>query len=69
MRKVRSSYCIHMTVYPATRYEPAECYCEYGEDDEYDCENCPHRYSKEDAEMEAADLAYARYRDEVDFGI
>lgn len=69
MRKVRSSYCIHMTIYPETRYEPAEYYCDYGEDNNYDCENCPHRLSKEDAEGIAADFEYDRYRDRVYFGI
>ena len=69
MRRVRSDYCVHMIIYPETRYEPAEYSCERGKDEDYSCDNCPYRYSKEDAEAEAADRAYDMYRDQLYFGI
>lgn len=66
---MKSDFCLHLDYYPATRYEPAESYCEYGEENGYDCENCPHRFSKEDADAERADFEYDRYRDQLYFGI
>ena len=57
--------CIHKKTWPGTRYEPPEIWCELNKD--YDCEDCPHKYSQEDSEDDRADYEYERYRDSFDF--
>lgn len=69
MHRINSDPCIHLEYYPGTRYEPAESYCEYAEENGYDCENCPHHLSKEDIENIREDFEYDRYVDRVYFGI
>lgn len=58
-----SRYCIHEKTWPGTCYEPPETWCEF----DNDCENCPHRYSKEDYENDLADYEYDIYKDSLDF--
>ncbi len=60
-----SWYCIHEKTWPGTLYEPPESGCKFDED--YDCENCPHRYSKEDYEDDKEDYEYEKYRSSLAF--
>lgn len=60
-----SSYCIYEKTSPGTLYEPPESWCDINED--YDCENCPYYFSKEDYEDERLDYEYELYRESFDF--
>ena len=60
-------YCIHKKTWPGTYYEPPESWCELNPNDDYDCENCPYRYSKEDFDADRADYEYEKYKDSIDF--
>lgn len=56
-----ANFCIHMKIWSGSYYEPPEACCEL--DSEYDCDDCPYCYSKEDYECDCADYEYDRYRD------
>ena len=51
-----SSFCIYERVVQLSRYEPPEAECEI--DDDHDCENCLMRMSKEDFDLNKADMEY-----------
>ena len=53
--------CVYFKSWPGSRYEPPEAWCDINE--EFDCENCPHYYSKEDFMYDRADFEYDYYRD------
>ena len=61
-----SYFCVHEHSYSGNYYEPPEFSCDY-EDEGYDCDECPYRYSKEDLEADRADMLYDMYKDFVDF--
>lgn len=52
-----SLFCIHEYIRPGNEYDPPEFWCEY-ENEVMDCEHCPYRYSREDAEADEADREY-----------
>ena len=55
-----SWFCIYEKRWLGTLYEPPESWCEINDD--YDCEHCPHRYSKEDYEADRSDYLYDEYK-------
>lgn len=61
--------CVYLDYTPATMYQPPESYCDYGEENGYNCDNCPHRLTQEDLYGIREDMEYDRYIDEVEFGI
>jgi len=61
--------CVYLDYTPATIYQPSESYCDYGEENGYNCDNCPHRLTQEDLYGIREDMEYDRYIDEVEFGI
>ena len=60
-----SWYCVHEKTWPGNLYEPPESWCEI--DDDYTCENCPLRHSKDDEEWDQVDYEYDRHIDSFDF--
>lgn len=60
-----TDYCCHLIVFPATWYEPEECYCEKHYDDEYECgPDCPLKFSKEDYDSYMGDRKYHEMKEE-----
>ena len=60
-----SDECIYRKTWAGNFYEPPEAWCSL--DYDYDCENCPHHYSKEDYEADRADYEYEKYKYSIDF--
>ena len=58
-----TDFCAYQNVFRGNRYEPPEVWCELTVDEEYDCDSCPFRVSKEDCDEIEADRNYARYPD------
>lgn len=57
------SYCINAESCGNDWDEPKEVYCPYMDD--YNCEDCPHRFSEEDFYDGLADYEYERQRDDA----
>jgi hypothetical protein len=49
-----------MKTWTGSYYEPPESWCELNS--EYDCDNCPDRYSKEDYAYDIADFEYEDHK-------
>ena len=56
-----NTFCIHMEYSGGSMYDPPEAECKL--DSEYNCDDCPYYYSKEDHMDDLADFEYECSKD------
>ena len=55
-----TNFCAYQNIFRGNRYEPPEAWCELNFDEEYDCDTCPFRISKEDYDEAEVDRNHDR---------